>query len=236
MEVAYDGETYYSATDVPGSSSYPTNKYQMTAQYYSDDAFHDTCGNVILSRVLIAITLSVVSTVTACASASRAGTGAAVSTAVSASLATSTSAAPPTTGLPAVYAGPLTSIQKIDNGAIVMSPPSDPGAAVLTWQTAYSSVCSDGTGVCGTTSEASVSLALVTTLKSGQPGADGAILPLIDNALSYVLRWKDEPCAPAGGTPGAPSSEATKTYTCGIVDFVDAITGKNLYALEGPSV
>ena len=51
LEVAFNGETYHAVSNVPGSPSAPVSNSQMTVQYYSDDAFHDTCGGVLLSHV-----------------------------------------------------------------------------------------------------------------------------------------------------------------------------------------
>lgn len=48
--VSFRGETYYAATNLPGSSSNPTDIQAMQVQFYSDDTFNDTCGNVILGR------------------------------------------------------------------------------------------------------------------------------------------------------------------------------------------
>ena len=140
----------------------------------------------------------------------------------------------PTAPAAPVYAGPIATAEKIDNDAIVLMPPTNPKSAVISPLSAYL-VCSNGTGVCGNNSAASISLATVTTLKAGEPGENGTIIPLINNALVYVLRWKGEPCSPAGVTPGAPSAPP-RTYACGIVDFVDAVSGRSLYALEGPTV
>jgi hypothetical protein len=49
--VAFDGETYYSDTDVPGTSSARSENTSMQVQRYSDDTWHSTCSNVTLGRV-----------------------------------------------------------------------------------------------------------------------------------------------------------------------------------------
>lgn len=48
--VSYRGETYYIATNLPGSTSNPTDFDVMQVQFFSDDTFDDACGNVILGR------------------------------------------------------------------------------------------------------------------------------------------------------------------------------------------
>lgn len=50
-DVAFEGETYYAATNLPGSTSNPTDFDVIQVQYYSNDSFNGACSGVILGRV-----------------------------------------------------------------------------------------------------------------------------------------------------------------------------------------
>jgi hypothetical protein len=53
------------------------------------------------------------------------------------------------------------------------------------------------------------------------------------DTLVYVITFVNVPCAPVGPPPQATPSPTT-TYFCTIMNFVDADTGKMLYAVESP--
>lgn len=49
LKIAFTGETYYSESDVPGSSVARTDFGSMGVQRYTDNSLVGTCGNAYLS-------------------------------------------------------------------------------------------------------------------------------------------------------------------------------------------
>jgi hypothetical protein len=49
--IAFDGETYYAESNVPGSKTQPQSYSSMYAQNFTDDKWYDVCGNVTLASV-----------------------------------------------------------------------------------------------------------------------------------------------------------------------------------------
>lgn len=179
------------------------------------------------------ITMSACALLSACAS-SAAGTSSVISTLPSVSATSS----PPPSGIEPVYLGPVSSIQRLDGGDVIVSPPDASETANASWRTAFQ-MCSDGTGVCTDSSIPSIALGDVTTEAAGSAGPNGTIIPLINNSLTYVVRWDKVPCPPSAGpadesSSSSPSDQPAKL--CTLIDLVDANSGQYVYAFEGPFV
>lgn len=114
-----------------------------------------------------------------------------------------------------------------DTGITLAVPPDEASPAV-SWQSAVSN-CS----TCVTDAPVSVSLALATELQAGQANSNGSITPVMDQTLVYVLSQSGLTCS-AAGPAGTPSSSSTsESYACVRFRFVDAHSGKDLYAVDG---
>ena len=137
---------------------------------------------------------------------------------------------PSSTGNSFRYVGAITAAARLDGGDIRLDVPPSNAVAAVSPQTAFA-VCGKGrSGVCTTSSVATMKLALVTATAAGTAGPDGSIIPLIDDALTYVIEWTGLQCpAPAGPMPAT----TLTARRCHLVDFVSAKTGKYLYAFEG---
>lgn len=134
------------------------------------------------------------------------------------------------------YLGRVTSIQRLDGGDIVVSPPTASQTPKASWQTAFG-VCSDGTGVCVDSSLPVISVGDVITKATGDAGANGTIIPLVNNSLTYILRWDNVVCPPSAGPTELNSDSTTaEKKTCTLIDLVDAESGKYVFAFEGPFV
>ena len=138
-------------------------------------------------------------------------------------------AATPTSPGTAAYAGRIPNAVSYggDTGIRLAVPPNGLSPAV-SWEEAVSN-CS----TCAAGAPMSVSLALATELQAGRANPDGSIMPVMDKTLVYVVSQSLEcrAAGPAGATPAV-----SGTYACVRLSFVDARTGKALYAVDGPDL
>jgi hypothetical protein len=123
--------------------------------------------------------------------------------------------------------GRLSAEVKYQSG-ITLRPPQPIDRARVTPQDAYRSLC--GSSLCASEVSATIVLARVTDLNSGTAEPDGSIKPAMDGRLVYVLRFDGEKCVPAGVIPGQPGPTPVP---CSTADFIDAGTGKFIYAESG---
>lgn len=107
----------------------------------------------------------------------------------------------------------------------ILKPPLAADRAAITPLDAYNAVCSNA--VCAAQNPPSVVLARVTDLDFGTAEDDGSIKPTMDRRLVYVLRFDGQTCLPAGQLPGRP---APTPVACSTIDFIDAGSGKFIYA------
>ena len=129
------------------------------------------------------------------------------------------------------YVGPIPrAVSYGDTGITLAVPPNDASPAV-SWQSALRT-CS----TCVAGAPVSVSLALATELLAGQANADGSITPVMDKTLVYVLSQSGLTCRPAGPA-GTPSSSSTGgSSACVFLSFVEAQSGTDVYAVDGPGL
>jgi hypothetical protein len=134
----------------------------------------------------------------------------------------------------ATYSGPITTAVRYDNSGITLTVPAADAAALATtsWSDAYAN-CLSGAAICDTTSAPTITLANATVDKAGTAAADGSLIPLVTNALVYVVSWTGVPCAPTGGPPGA--TPAKELDSCTLLNLVDAKSGDVLYSVESPT-
>lgn len=172
------------------------------------------------SRVLIAIVVLATAALAACGSRSsvqpgQSGTG-------------------PVVLHSAAYSGPITTAVRYENSGISLTVPTanESGLATTSWSDAYAN-CMTGAAVCDTTSAPTITLADATVDKAGTAAADGSIIPLMTNALVYVVSWTGVPCAPIGGPPG--STPQKQLDSCTLLNLVDAKSGDVLYSVRSPA-
>jgi len=144
----------------------------------------------------------------------------------------------PQTSLPAAkYLGPIRQPIAYAKAGISLKPPGAVNPAA-SWADAYDN-CRTGDAVCDTNSPPNIALALATAEQAGEAAPDGSIVPLMKDTLVYVLTWIGIPCVPKSGPPPAPdisdSTSASATYSCTLLNFIDASSGKVLYSTEGPN-
>ncbi len=127
----------------------------------------------------------------------------------------------------ASYVGPIPrAVSYGDTGITLALPPNGANPSV-SWQSAISN-CS----TCAAGAPVSVSFAVATELQAGQANPDGSITPVMDETLVYVLSQSGLKCR-AAGPSGAPSSSTGESSTCVRLSFVDAQSGKDVYAVDG---
>ena len=145
-------------------------------------------------------------------------------------------AAPSATRAPVKYTGPITApVRYAEPGITLAVPPSTPPPRI-SWSDAYNT-CFSGHAQCDKTRTATVSLASVTIDRAGKIAPDGSIIPLLKNALVYVVSYTGVPCAPAGGPPRlATPTAAVAQFFCTILNFVDAKSGAVAYTVESPAL
>lgn len=144
----------------------------------------------------------------------------------------STLSASPTTlvsGL-ASYSGSVSTASTDQGSGIIFEPPSASDRPTVTWPAAVSA-CTSGTGSCLAGHPEHVSLAVVTDTNAGPTTPSGAIIPIMDHSLVYVVAQDGLSCAPSGSVSGG-----LATQSCTKLTFVDAHSGAVLYATEGPTV
>lgn len=138
-------------------------------------------------------------------------------------------AATPTSPRAVVYVGHIPrAVSYGGDTGIRLAVPSTSASPDISWQAAVSK-CS----TCVTGAPMSVSLALATELQAGQANPDGSITPVLDKTLVYVVSpsLQCRAAGPAGATPAV-----SRTYACVRLSFVDARSGKALYAVDGPDL
>jgi hypothetical protein len=135
----------------------------------------------------------------------------------------------------ATYDGPIKTAVRYDNSGISLTVPTAAVAALATtsWSDAYAN-CLSGAAICDTTSAPTITLANATVDKAGTAAADGSLIPLVTNALVYVVSWTGVPCAPTGGPPGS-TATAQKPDSCTLLNLVDAKSGNVIYSVESPT-
>jgi hypothetical protein len=138
------------------------------------------------------------------------------------------------TYLPAKYLGALRAAYTYPSSSISLRPPLTQQPTVRPVDV-YPGLCMSGAAVCDTSSAPTITLALATIADAGTQNPDGTLTPLVNNALVYVITWDRVSCAPVGGIAksSAPATHIATTMTCRLVNFVDATTGKFVYATEG---
>jgi hypothetical protein len=143
---------------------------------------------------------------------------------------TASTATPASSGASS-YLGPIPRAVSYGDTGITLAVPPDGASPSVSWQSAISN-CS----TCVAGAPVSVSLALATELLAGQANSDGSIAPVMDKTLVYVLSQSGLTCSPAGPA-GTPSSSSTGgSYPCVFLSFVDAHSGTDLYAVDGPGL
>lgn len=131
----------------------------------------------------------------------------------------------------AKYLGAVTTTSRLENAGVTLEPPGAARPAV-SMAAAYDT-CLSGDSICPPGLSPSVTLALATSPQAGHARPDGSIRPLMSRTLVYVLTFSGVPCAPVGGPPNGRIT-TPKAYTCTVIDFVDATSGKVLYSVESP--
>lgn len=138
-------------------------------------------------------------------------------------------AATPTSAGAAAYVGHIPhAVSYGGDTGIRLVVPSTSASPAVSWQAAVSK-CS----TCVAGAPMSVSLALATELQAGQANPDGSITPVMDKTLVYVVSQSLQcrAAGPAGATPAV-----SESYACVRLSFVDARSGKALYAVDGPDL
>jgi hypothetical protein len=144
---------------------------------------------------------------------------------------------PGTTTPRAAYLGPIPSDVTYDNAGVTLKVPPANSRPTASWADAYTTNCATGDAICDPTQSPTIYLATATTPSAGDTQPDGSIKPLLQDTLVYVIQWTDVPCTPVG--PAAPEGAAASTpttYSCTILNLVDAETGKVLYSVQGPNL
>lgn len=144
--------------------------------------------------------------------------------------------APPTQAGTATfeYLGAITAPEAFTRSGIVLSVP-DSASVPIVGLSAVDVSCASGEAICAS-GAAAVTLARATSKLAGTASESGILEPLMKDTLVYVVRWTGVPCAPTGGPARSTSGTSGLTTTCELVDFLDAQTGKVLYAIEATSL
>lgn len=91
----------------------------------------------------------------------------------------------------------------------------------------------DSPHVCDKDVVPTIELASATVPNSGTAAANGDLIPVAKNRLSYLIEWDGEPCVPSHTAPAAgqtlPSSYYDTVYACNDYLFIDAVIG-NAYS------
>lgn len=129
------------------------------------------------------------------------------------------------------YEGPVTSGSVGGPTGVSLEPPGEVVPAVP-W-TAVADACVSGDALCDPAGRGTVTLARATARQAGEARPDGSIAPLMDDRLVYVMRWPGVPCLPSGPPPARGTSPGpVNPRTCDLWDYLDADTGKIVYAVS----
>lgn len=132
------------------------------------------------------------------------------------------------------YTGPIASDKNYVEPGIYLQPPQSSSSPSASYNDAFSD-CTTGANICAPGYPISISLAVATDDQAGQEGASGSIIPVMNATLVYVVSQTGIPCIPVG--PGGGGSSTTiPTYHCTVLEFVDANSGKALYAVSSPGL
>jgi hypothetical protein len=137
-------------------------------------------------------------------------------------------------GIIAEYVGPIPHGETDGATGISLSVPPAGATPTLSWQQAVT-LCFAGAGSCNRSAGTiRVSLAVGYDPRSGDELPDGAIKPIMNHDLVYVLAQPLGPCVPAG--PAGESTQPSTYPSCTCLSFVDAHTGNGSIAVSGPSI
>ena len=139
-------------------------------------------------------------------------------------------------GWPAAdYQGAITAPIDYRHSGISLAVPAADAVdqAAVTASQAYAN-CLSGAALCNKASGPTIVLASATASQAGQLAADGSIVPLMPDTLVYMVSWTGVTCMPSGGPPRSPGTEP-KTFSCTVLNFIDAMTGKVLYSVQSPA-
>jgi hypothetical protein len=137
------------------------------------------------------------------------------------------------------YWGPITAADSDDQDLQLAVPPVDAKPTIPWQQAAEPCNVTTGTNNCARPTIAEdVFLASGTEFNSGDEASGGSIVPVMDHTLVYVIAENLGAClsaVPAG--PASPPTTATDAvHDCIYLDFVDANTGRSLFAMDGGNV
>ncbi len=131
------------------------------------------------------------------------------------------------------YVGPITRAVSYPEAGISLQKPPSSSQPSVSWETAFQS-CSTGKARCDAGSSVTISLALATETQAGQANPDGSINPVMDHALVYVISQSGVSCTPVG--PARGTTTTFVTYSCTMLNFIDARTDKVLFIVSSPGL
>lgn len=129
-----------------------------------------------------------------------------------------------------IYLGPQREHEVFAPGEFVYDPPPEDARPAISPATAFALCVS---WACVAHQTAHITLAEVTTPNAGDMDSAGAITPLIDHDLTYVLTWSGVPCHPLGGDAVNAARLQAQTYVCTNVVLIRATTGAVAYGVSG---